>query len=375
MNMPSHYQTDFFNAVRSADVDLVVHYYGRVDAGRISMGWTNTKELPEGEVFVTPILESLEKCSDWRDRVHIIPGYGTAFTRKLASYLSTQAVRWAHWSEPSKGGFKWWLSYPVKRWYAQLINRHALCAFAIGELAKRDFSLWGIKDKKIALLPYSIERKPMPAQGDLQIEKFSKDMNSVFMYIGALCHRKGIDLLIKAFAQVCPKTHFAGLILVGNDLSDGRYRRLAESRHIGSNVLFRGALPASDVQLALKTADILVLPSRFDGWGMVLSEAAAAGKALIASDACGAAHHLISPGENGFRVRSNNVFLLAQAMRAYVTDPELARVHSKQSMAIYDAYAPDRNVLRLINGIRELDSDSVTKANLLPQIAPRVPPQ
>src|SRR5262245_32683890 len=155
MNMPSHHQSPFYQAIRDSGIDLVVQYYGQVSHTRISMGWENTMDLPAGETFVSPSLDSLALCADWRDRIHIVPGYGTVFTRQLATHLSAQGVRWVHWSEPAQTGLRWWLSYPRKRWYSRLVNESALGAFAIGNLAVRDFEAWGISKSKIVLLPYS----------------------------------------------------------------------------------------------------------------------------------------------------------------------------------------------------------------------------
>ena len=306
MNMPSHHQSPFFHAIRYADIDLVVHYYGQVTHTRISMGWENTMDLPAGETFVNPSIDSLSQCSDWRDRIHIVPGYGTVFTRKLATYLSAQRVRWVHWSEPAQMGLRWWLSYPRKRLYARLVNASALGAFAIGDLAVRDFENWGIHKSKVVLLPYSSGSMSQVDERDPDIGAFAKNEHFVFMYIGSLYQGKGIDILLHALKRLDPCHHSLCLVIVGKDLSGGRYQRMAERLGISQRVLFRGAVPASKISTTLKCADVLILPSRYDGWGMVLSEAASMGKALIATEACGAAHHLIVQGENGFRVPPND---------------------------------------------------------------------
>jgi hypothetical protein len=52
MNMPSHHQKPFFDALRHYDVDLKVLYYGGVCKRRVEMGWSEMKGLPENEHFV-----------------------------------------------------------------------------------------------------------------------------------------------------------------------------------------------------------------------------------------------------------------------------------------------------------------------------------
>jgi len=360
MNMPSHHQAPFYKALRSAGIDLVVHYYGHVNETRISMGWENTLVLPAGETFVAPSLDSLTACCDWQERIHIVPGYGAAFTRQLAAHLSQRGVRWVHWSEPAHDGIRWWLSYPYKRWYARFVNTWSLGAFAIGHLAARDFERWGIQKSKIAFLPYSSpEGDTQHAEKDPRIAIFTRNKQPTFLFVGSLCRRKGIDLLLHATKELAIIHDSIGLVLVGKDMAKGRYQRMAETLGISQNVLFQGAVSTSKIAAALSCADVVVLPSRFDGWGMALGEAASAGKALIATNACGAAHHLIVEGENGFRVPANDATSLAQAMLAYMTDPGLAHRHGRRSQELFAEYTPHRNVERLVQGLREFESRSL----------------
>lgn len=359
MNMPSHHQSAFFDAIRRAGLDLVVYYYGQVSEERRALGWDTPAQLVRGERHVKPLLGSLSQCADWRGRVHIVPGYGVPFTRNLARCLSTEGVRWVHWSEAARSGFRWWLSYPIKRRYAGLVNKYALGAFGVSKLAREDFTRWGIRETHIKILPYAIEGLSKQEQPDKEINTFVQNRGPVFIYIGRLEPLKGVDTLIKAFriaAAQCPLTY---LILVGPDLMEGKYQKLAQTLGIKDKVLFRGVLPAARIGSAMKCSDILILPSRYDGWGTVLSEAASVGKALIATKACGGAHHLIVEGENGFRVPPNDATSLAHAMITYATDPRLAHRHGRRSQEIFAEYTPNRNVERLVEGLSEFESKLV----------------
>lgn len=364
MNMPSHYQSAFFDALRSAGVNLVVHYYGRVGDDRKAMGWESSDQLSAGEAYVPSTLEAVHMCQDWKDRVHIVPGYGTPFTRQLAAFLSSQGVRWVHWSEPSHRGIKWWLSYPLKRWYATLVNRHADGAFAIGELARRDFIRWGVREDKIRLLPYSSSRPPSGGNPNPTIDAFSRLWQPLFLYVGALCARKGIDVLLRAFAASVAQCHSGGLVLVGNDTTNGEYHRLASQLGIQKRVLFAGALASSAVYSALRSAQVFVLPSRFDGWGVVIAEAASVGRAVIASEACGAAQHLVITGETGFRVVAGDARSLADAMQQYMRDPGLARTHGERSLELWSEFSPEKNVERLLNGLHALRTRQIQRVGV-----------
>lgn len=346
MNMPSHHQTAFFRAVRESGIDLVVHYYGKVTEERRTQGWEDYRRLPEREHFVDADVASLERCPDWSSRIHIVPGYGSKFLRQLALFLSRLGVPWMHWSEPAFPGIRWWLGYPRKRRYAKLVNAYALGALAIGVMAWRDFLRWGISADKIHLLPYAGPGVTLLEKDEI-IAEFSRRFSCSFLYIGTLCKRKGVDILLGAFRRVIDTRPDAGLVLVGLDTMDGAYARLVERLQLSHHVLFRGVLPSAKIGSALASCHVVVLPSRFDGWGMVLSEASSAGKALIATTMCGAAYHFVRDGENGFRVPARNFAALAAAMERYAVQPALAAIHGNISRQIFDEYSPEKNAARL----------------------------
>jgi glycosyltransferase involved in cell wall biosynthesis len=235
--------------------------------------------------------------ADWRERVHVIPGYGDKILRSVAVILSQERVRWVHWSEPAHPGLRWWASFPLKRWYARIVNKKALGAFGTGIKAVEDIQRWGIRVERTAVLPYSTGELDRDAKRDMDCTRFCADSQAL-LFLGNLCWRKSTDILLRAFsAALCRTQHSAWkLILVGNDSSNGAYLKLAKKLGIENKILFRGPVPSEKIAGVLRCSRVLVLPSRFDGWGAVLNEAASLGLALIGSDCVGASYHLIEPG-------------------------------------------------------------------------------
>lgn len=348
MNMPSHHQSAFFQAIRDSGIDLKVCYYGALSEERRGLGWEEIQKLPQGEMFLNHEVSSLNKISDWRSRMHIIPGYGERFLRQLVSTLSREKIRWMHWSEPARPGLRWWATFPIKRWYAWMVNRHAFAALAIGDMARKDFLDWGIRAEKIAFLPYAVSGLLINSERDYEVSEFARRFKVLFVYVGELSHRKGIDLLLKAFARIVRRNPSIGLVLVGNDSGDANYHEMAAGQGLNDNVLFRGSIKSSRIASMIGAGNVLVLPSRFDGWGMTLNEAASLGRALISTDRCGSAYHLIRDGENGYRVSSGNVQKLAAAIERYASDVELASAHGNRSREVFADYTPAANALRLL---------------------------
>lgn len=366
MNMPGHHQSGFFEALRQRGVDLCVNYYGRVTQRRREQGWTDVWELPAGERFVEPDIRALYATPDWNKRIHIVPGYGARFLRRLSAELSRFRVPWMHWSERARGGVRWLLTYPRKALYARQVNRSALAALAIGELSRTDFIRWGVSPEKIRILPYSGILPAATLERDPHIASFGCGANPLFMYVGALYPGKGVNLLIDAFANITRAYPGARLALVGKDESRGGYDKLLRRRGLSERILLRGPMPFERLGAALHAADVLVLPSLYDGWGMVIAEAAGFGKALIASDACGATAHLIRQGWNGFAVPAGDVTVLAQTMQRYAAEPELARTHGKRSADLYAEVTPERNAQRLLGIVTEFLGNSAEPSRSSP---------
>lgn len=98
-------------------------------------------------------------------------------------------------------------------------------------------------------------------------------------FIGSLIRQKGVDVLIRAFESVKKKFPDAELVIIG----DGREKKSLEklSRELGTEVNFLGY--REDLDSILEKSAVLALPSREEGFGLVLLEAMAAGVPVVAS--------------------------------------------------------------------------------------------
>jgi glycosyltransferase involved in cell wall biosynthesis len=341
-----------------------VHYYRRVHTDRLNMGWSDPAVLPDGERYVSEVLRTLDWCPDWRERIHVVPGYGIAFLMRLAWFLSRHQVSWLHWSEHSQPTLHSHITFLIKRAYGRLVRRNAIGALAIGELARLEFIRWGVDADRIRFLPYAV-----PGVGERPSSGTVRPASGIrFLFLGQLIPRKGVDLLLAAMRNVLAAYPDARLQVAGTDRSRGAYARDAAGLGIRHAVEFTGMVEARQVGGVLGRCDVFVLPSRHDGWGVVLNEAASAGKAIIASDTCGAAHHLVLPGVNGFRFPSSDVAALTRVMLEYCRDPQLAVSHGDESLRIFEEFTPQRNAARFEAALDSL----LERAALATQVAEAV---
>jgi glycosyltransferase involved in cell wall biosynthesis len=107
------------------------------------------------------------------------------------------------------------------------------------------------------------------------------------------------------------------------------------------NVRFLGHLDQDELARCYASADALVLPSLSEPWGMVLNEAAAAGLALVATDAVGAARDLVEDGVNGFVVPAGDVPALRAALGRLAGDPEFRATAGARSRELVAGFTPE----------------------------------
>jgi glycosyltransferase involved in cell wall biosynthesis len=350
MNMPSHYQRAFFDAIRTAGHDLIVRYYERVPPARQELGWASPSSLPEGEAYLTDGNSPFESIPDAAERVHVVPGYGSAFSRGLVRALVASRFRWAHWSEPAHPGLRWYLSWPRKRAYAATVNRYAVTAFTHGTQGLRDLRGWGVREDLLRVLTYSSPAPPARVPPDARVTGFARGRR-VALFLGSLIPRKGVDLLLRAFAAVRGREDWS-LVVAGDGPERSRLQALAGRLSLsGRDVLWMGAIPAADRWQVLAACDLHILPSRFDGWGLVVAEAALMGKPSITSDTVGAGWHLVAPGSSGNRFKSGSWKALQAGLSGYVNRPELLSSHGEAARAMADHFSPEQNVSRLIGSL------------------------
>ena len=364
MNIPSHYQSAFFQALdKREEVDLRVVYFQRPSSHRAAEGWKDDhryqpfESSAEGKSSPGEIVATVP---DWRERTHIINGY---FSSDLIGFFCANGTPWCHWSEMPGIRLAELLGYRMplfrllnplmlagKRGEGRRIKNHALGAFGQGRLARRAFRAMGVPEQKIADLYYAPNGLPK-AEPCVQVVAFSKG-RKVFLAVGALCRRKGIDLLLKAFARLDAEGWC--LVLCGLDRAEGTYQALAQKLGLGDRVLFLGAYPVDRISEVYSAADVFVLPSRFDGWGAVLNEAASVGLPMVGTDLCGGSWHVVDEGRTGFRVRADSVGALAEAMQAYVDNPKLIRKHGDAARAHFQkSFTPESNAARMLSALRK----------------------
>lgn len=161
------------------------------------------------------------------------------------------------------------------------------------------------------------------------------------LQIGAaarLVASKGLDVLIRAFASV--DLPDARLRIAGDGPEEGALRRLCRELGVADRVEFLGRLPQA-LEL-FQQADVVVVPSRDDAFPLVVLEAFACGRCVIAS-AVGGIPEAVRDGETGLLVRPGDPQDLAGALSEAYQSPELRARLGAAARAAYEAeFTADR---------------------------------
>ena len=179
--------------------------------------------------------------------------------------------------------------------------------------------------------PYNIDLLPNPFDTvrkdvkDEEITQFKDKWNiksKNILYIGRLAKHKGLDILIKAFQNVTLKYENVSLLIVGED--DGMYPHIdALKKKLNlTSVILTGKLSNHDLVKSYLSSDIMVLPSSYEAFGMVLLEAMSYGVAVIGTNV-GGIPYVLQDGECGKIVKYGDVEQLSNTIRELLFDDSI----------------------------------------------------
>jgi glycosyltransferase involved in cell wall biosynthesis len=211
------------------------------------------------------------------------------------------------------------LKAAVKRPLVGLVVNCATGVFYCGRLGRDYFRRYGAREERMFPFPYepdyaAFENVP-EALADAVRQRYQVQLGRRYLiYSGRFAAVKRVDLLLKAFCELAPQRPDWDLLLIG----DGPLRQTlleAVPDQIRRRIVCTGFISDSAAIAALyQLGDALVLPSDFEPWGVVVTEAAMASLALICSSVTGAGVELVRDGVNGRLFPAGDCGALRDAM-------------------------------------------------------------
>lgn len=180
-------------------------------------------------------------------------------------------------------------------------------------------------DRVIVLTKYNLTEwignnlKVIPNPLSFIPKEKSKLNQKKIICVGSLSHNKGYDLLIEAWNKIAMEFPDWEINVYGKG-EFRLYEEMAQKKGI-MNICFCG--PTNNVMEKMLNASLLVLPSRSEGFGMVLIEAMACGLPCVAFDCPCGPRDIIQNWENGLLVPAENIELLSKSIKQLITDKEM----------------------------------------------------
>lgn len=339
--VPSPYQRDLFAALAARpEVALRVFY---MEKAAPDSPWPERPLAPHESVlpgFWIPI-GSARVHVNWR--LPAPAAFDIIVCNTLMSVTGQRLMRkrlrrsrWIFWGEKlsHRGGMHDFLASALRR---------ASAIAAIGRWAQEDYAA-RFPAVRVVNIPYHCALQPF-----LDAQRPPRQPGTVtFLFCGQMISRKGLDLLLSAFTML-PEN--ARLLLVGREAElPAMLANVPAS--VRERIRYAGFQPPEALPGVFAQGDVFVLPSRHDGWGVVVNQALGAGLPVIVSDRVGAGYDLVTAGENGFIVPSGEINSLAAAMRRYADTPALCEEHGAVSRKRAADWTPARGAEHWVEALK-----------------------
>ena len=253
---------------------------------RIRQGW-EIPELGKAKLLLAPNKDTITRyaLNAPKDSIHLCQGLrGNGLVSYAQRVIRKRGLR--HWAMMETIDDLGWNGLIKKILYHILFlywRNHLTGVLAIGQNTLDWFVARGMERNRVYPFAYFLKKPTISNLSSLSIKKNMKRPFR-FIFVGQLINRKRVDLLIKAIAAL--KLQEIELWIVGNGTEKKRLQSLANLL-LPKKVRWLGVLPIKEIPNVIFKADCLVLPSRFDGWGAVVSEALLVGTPVVCSDKCG----------------------------------------------------------------------------------------
>jgi glycogen(starch) synthase len=256
---------------------------------------------------------------DWLvvDALHELKrtGYPIVLTFHSTEYGRNGGVLGDFWESSQIAGKEWYGGYIATR------------VTTVSQAMKNELNAhYQVPLDKIAVIPNALD----PAHVKLKVDrarirsKYQIDRSApTILAMGRLEYQKGPDILLEAIPAILREHPTATFLFAGEGSMSARLKARCDAMGVGESTHFLGFVPHSEVLEILNSVDMVCIPSRNEPFGMVLLEAWAAQKPVVAADVGGLSEN-INDGVNGLKV-SPSPSSLAEAICSLLGSPSTMR--------------------------------------------------
>ena len=364
-NIPSPYRVSFFNELGKL-CDLTVLFERRSSDEREELWHDYNFENFQG-VFLEGIkfrknqaislgfVQYIKKNN--YDHI-IVGGYATPIGALLINYLKFKKIPFILNID---GGMINEKESDLKKSIKKYFISSASAWLSPGEVGSKYLEHYGANRNKIFSYPFTTLKEV-----DLLNEILDKDEkrelrkqiglegNRIILTVGQFIHRKGFDILINACSQIPSDT---SIYFVGG-IPTSEYLELKDALQL-KNIHFLGFKSKDEILSFYRAADIFVLPTREDIWGLVINEAMANGLPVVTTDRCVAGLELVKDYDNGFIVPVESVDELSLRINKIINNDELMIKMAESSLQKAKKYTVENMALVTYENLNMIKKDNL----------------
>jgi glycosyltransferase involved in cell wall biosynthesis len=174
---------------------------------------------------------------------------------------------------------------------------------------------YGIDESKVRIVPNGVDvEKFKPMEDPASVKRqFGLGNEPCVLFVGSLIPRKGLPFLVEAAKKIVKEKANTKFVIVGDGPLKNQLTVSIESANLSGNFKFLGNIKEDMLRAMYNCADVFVLPSIQEGQGIVLLEAQASGKPVVAFDV-GGVNEAVRNGETGLLVERGSTNELADAL-------------------------------------------------------------
>lgn len=319
-NIPSPYRVDFFNEL-GKNCDLTVVFEGKNATDR-NENWQNRESFNFNFIFLNGFriksdqficLSIIKILKQQWDKI-VVCGYSSPTIMLAILYLKLKKI--SFYIEVDGGLIKQdsLSRYKIKKYFLS----SAIGWFSSGKETTRYLVHYGADKNRVIEYQFtSLKEQDILKQLPTEQEKknLKKDLNlkeeKIILCVGRFSYNlgygKGYDILMKTSEMLSKKI---GIYIVGDEPTE-EFVLWKNNKNL-DNVNFVGFKTKEELKKYYKAADLFVLPTRGDVWGLVINEAMAMGVPVITTDKCVAGLELVENGVNGYIVPTENSEILTE---------------------------------------------------------------
>lgn len=210
-----------------------------------------------------------------------------------------------------------------------------------------------LRERLLVYAPHAIDTRKFP-DGRSARERCNE---VTILFVGSLSHRKGIDVVLSALAEIresFPELKVRLRLVGGGDTTWIENSDVLKS--LSDVVDFIGFCQGSELVAQYDQSDIFVLPSRYDTYGVVGHEAASAGLPLVISSNAGVSETLVEEGKNGFVFENENSSELAKKLVTLINSSSMRQEFGLHSRRMAVNFCVREQAVSIFSALKEVSA-------------------